>query len=290
VAGQGTGIQAPRRTPDELRTLPTWETVRMARDCGRPTTLDYAVAVFDDFQELHGDRAGGEDRAVVGGPAWLHGMPLMLIGHQKGHTTPELVERNFGMPQPAGYRKALRLMRLAEKLRLPVCTLVDTPGAFPGVEAEEGGQAGAIAATIMGAARLRVPIVSVVTGEGGSGGALALAVGNRVLMLEHAIYSVISPEGCSSILWGSAEEGPRAAAALRLTAADLLALGVVDGVVPEPVGGAQADPGQAADNLRRALLQALGELLPLSADELVAQRAARFESFGARVGEPCGER
>jgi acyl-CoA carboxylase subunit beta len=294
ATGDSDGLSAVLSAPERVRALPVWETVRLARDSGRPTTLDYAAAVFDEFQELHGDRSGGEDRAVVGGPASLAELPLMLIGHQKGHTTPELVERNFGMPQPAGYRKALRLMRLAEKLGLPIVTLVDTPGAFPGVEAEDRGQAGAIATTIMAAARLRVPIVSVVTGEGGSGGALALAVGNRVLMLEHAIYSVISPEGCSSILWGSPAEGARAAEALSLTAADLFRLGVVDGAVPEPEGGAQADPGQAAANLRQALVEALGELLSLSADELVAQRAARFEWFGARgearVEEHRGER
>jgi len=291
---QGPAPAAPRperdalRAPDQVRSLPAWETVQLARDIGRPTTLEYAAAALEDFQELHGDRVGGEDRAVVGGPAMLGDLPVMLIGQQKGHGTPELIERNFGMPHPAGYRKALRLMRLAEKLGMPVVTLVDTPGAYPGVAAEAGGQAGAIAAAIMAAARLRVPIVSVVTGEGGSGGALALAVGNRVLMLEHAIYSVISPEGCSVILWDAPAESPRAAAALRLTAADLLDLGVVDGVVPEPDGGAHADPAAAADNLRQALAQALGELLPLPAGELVAQRFQRFEAFGFQSGFQSG--
>jgi acetyl-CoA carboxylase carboxyl transferase subunit beta len=280
----GPGPAALLTASDAPPAGPAWDTVQLARDIGRPTTLEYAAAALDDFQELHGDRAGGEDLAVVGGPALLGDLPVMLIGQQKGHSTPELIERNFGMPQPAGYRKALRLMRLAEKLGMAVVTLVDTPGAYPGVAAEERGQAAAIAAAIMASSRLRVPIVSVVTGEGGSGGALALGVGNRVLMLEHAIYSVISPEGCSVILWDAPAESPRAAAALRLTAADLLRLGVIDGIVPEPEGGAQADPAAAADNLRRALAQALGELLPLTADELVAQRFQRFESFGYRTG------
>jgi acetyl-CoA carboxylase carboxyl transferase subunit beta len=267
-----------------------WTVVRAARHLDRPTTLDYLDLVFDDFCELHGDRCFGDDPAIVGGPARLGGRTVMVIGHQKGHDTRELVARNFGMAHPEGYRKAARLMDHAAALRLPVVTLVDTPGAYPGVEAEERGQATAVAECIMRSARLPVPIVSVITGEGGSGGALALATADRVLMLENAFYSVISPEGCAAILWRSREAAPEAARALRLTPGDLLRLGVVHAVVPEPAGGAHTDARAAAENLRRAVLDALDELTDVPAETLVKARHERFRGFGARRPRPSAER
>ncbi|WP_259275968.1 acetyl-CoA carboxylase carboxyltransferase subunit alpha, partial [Micromonospora chalcea] len=258
-----------------------WETVRTARHPGRPTTLDYLETAFDGFVELHGDRLGADCPAVVGGIARLDGRPLMVIGHQKGHTTAELVTRNFGMASPAGHRKALRLMRLAARLRLPVVTLVDTPGADPGVTAEQQGQAAAIAENILALTVLPTPVVAVVTGEGGSGGALALAVADRVLMLEHAVYSVISPEGCAAILWPDSSAAPQAARALRLTGADLCRLGVVDELVPEPRPAAHADPGGAAELLRLAVAANLAPLLTVPPATLVRRRRQRFRRFGA---------
>ena len=266
-----------------------WTVVRMARHLDRPTTLDYLDLVFDDFCELHGDRCFGDDPAIVGGPARLGGRPVMVIGHQKGHDTGELVARNFGMAHPEGYRKAVRLMDHAASLRLPVVTLVDTPGAYPGVEAEQRGQAMAIAECIMRSARLPVPVVCVITGEGGSGGALALGTADRVLMLENAFYSVISPEGCAAILWRSREAAPEAARALRLTPGDLLRLGVVHAVVPEPPGGAHADVRATADNLRRAVLDALDALTDVPAETLVKARYERFRGFGSRAPRPSTE-
>jgi acyl-CoA carboxylase subunit beta len=266
-----------RRLPD----VDAWRTVQMARDRGRPTTLDLAASVLDGFEELRGDRMGGEDPAIVGGIARLDGRPLMVIGHQKGHSLRELTARGFGMPAPAGYRKAARLMRTAAKLGLPVVTIVDTPGAHPGVESEAGGQAVAMAESIRLMAGLPVPIVTLIAGEGGSGGALALAVADEVLILSNAIYSVISPEGCASILWRDAGQAPAAAAALRLDARQLLRLGVVDGVVREPDGGAQADPRLTARRVHVALSAALRRLDGRSGDELVARRRARFRAFGA---------
>lgn len=258
-----------------------WETVRTARHPGRPTTLDYLETAFDGFVELHGDRLGADCPAVVGGLARLDGRPVMVIGHQKGHTTAELVARNFGMASPAGHRKALRLMRLAARLGLPVVTLVDTPGADPGVSAEQQGQAAAIAENILALSVLPTPVVAVVTGEGGSGGALALAVADRVLMLEHAVYSVISPEGCAAILWPDSSAAPQAARALRLTAADLCRLGVVDEVVPEPAPAAHGDPAAAADLLGRAVAGHLDGLLDVPAATLVRRRRNRFRRYGA---------
>jgi acetyl-CoA carboxylase carboxyl transferase subunit beta len=266
--------------PGQLADRPAWEVVKLARNIGRPTTLDYAGLIFDDFLELQGDRLYADSSSIVGGPASLAGHPVMLIGHQKGHTTNELVARNFGMPEPEGYRKALRLMRHAGRLGMPVITLVDTPGAFPGLGAEERGQAVAIAESIMEMARLPVPIVTVVTGEGGSGGALALAVGDRVLMLENAYYSVISPEGCSVILWSNAASAPRAAEALRVRAPDLLELRIVDGVVPEPEDGAHTDQVTTAENLKEALVTTLNELMPIDPQTLLAARYSRFRCFG----------
>ncbi|MEV2274680.1 acetyl-CoA carboxylase carboxyltransferase subunit alpha [Nocardiopsis sp. NPDC049922] len=262
----------PERAPSRI--------VAMARDIGRPTALDYCGLVFDDFVELHGDRATGDDPAVVAGVATLDGRSVVVLGHQKGHDTAELVRRNFGMPQPSGYHKARRLMDHAERHRMPVVTFVDTPGAHPGIEAEERGQGVAIAECILRMSRLTVPTVAVVTGEGGSGGALALGVGNRVLMLENAFYSVISPEGCSTILFGSAAESGRAAEALRISAPELLRLGVVDGVVPEPAEGAHTDRVATADHVGAALRSSLTELSHMTAEDLLDQRYDRFSRFG----------
>ncbi|MEU8421978.1 acetyl-CoA carboxylase carboxyltransferase subunit alpha [Micromonospora sp. NPDC048835] len=268
-----------------------WDTVRMARHPGRPTTLDYLDSVFDGFVELHGDRLGADCPAIVGGVARLAGRHVMVIGHQKGHTTAELVARNFGMASPAGHRKALRLMRLAARLGLPVVTLVDTPGADPGVSAEEQGQAAAIAENILTLTVLPTPVLAVITGEGGSGGALALAVADRVLMLENAVYSVISPEGCAAILWPDRSAAPQAARALRLTAPDLCRLGVVDEVVPEPSSAAHDDPAETAHRLRAALLANLLPLLDVPPAMLVRLRRQRFRRFGAnRSGVQAGRR
>ncbi|GAA2846790.1 hypothetical protein GCM10010517_03550 [Streptosporangium fragile] len=269
------------RDPGELSGGPTaQETVRLARDTRRPTALDYIWHLCSDFVELHGDRTHGDDPAIVGGTGLLGGMPVMIIGHQKGHDTKELVARNFGLAHPEGYRKALRLMRLADRLGLPVVTLVDTQGAAPGVGAEERGQSWAIAECLAGMSELSVPVVATVVGEGGSGGALALAVANRVLMLRHAVYSVISPESCSTILYGDPSHGPALAESLRITAPELLRLGVVDGVVPEPRGGAQEDPRAAMELLRAAVLESLRELSGLSGDELRKHRYERFRGLG----------
>jgi acyl-CoA carboxylase subunit beta len=264
----------------------SWDIVQLARNSGRPTTLEYIGHIFDDFQELQGDRYFAQDAAVVGGLARLDGVSVVVIGHQKGHTTAELLERNFGMPQPEGYRKALRLMRHAAKFGMPVVTFVDTAGAYPGIGAEERGQALAIAESIMAMSRLPVPTVSVVTGEGGSGGAIALAVADRVLMLENAYYSVISPEGCSTILFGDAAAAPRAAAALRITASELLPLRVVDGVVREPPAGAHTDTAAAGTALRAAVAGALAELAGLSPAELLERRYDRFRAFGDPDRQP----
>ena len=267
-----------------------WTVVRQSRRLDRPTTLDYLRLVFDDFCELHGDRCFGDDPAIVGGPARLGERTMMVIGTQKGHTTRELVARNFGMAHPEGYRKVLRLMNHAASVRLPVVTLIDTPGAYPGVDAEQRGQAVAVAECIMRSSRLPVPVVPVITGEGGSGGALALGTGDRVLMLENAFYSVISPEGCAAILWRSRDSAPEAARALRLSAGDLLRLGVVHAVVPEPAGGAQTDPQAAAENLRRAVLDTLDELADVPADILVKARHARFRAYGCGTALPGADR
>lgn len=257
-----------------------WEVVQLARQIDRPTTLEYIGHVFDDFQELHGDRLYADDPAIVGGLARLGRLTVVVVGHQKGHTTGELVDHNFGMPQPEGYRKALRVMCHAARFGMPIVALIDTPGAYPGVGAEERGQSIAIAESILSMSRLPVPIISIVTGEGGSGGALALAVGDRVLMLENSYLSVISPEGCSVILFRDAAAAPTAAAALKLTAPDLLRLGIVDAAVPEPVGGAHVDHGTAAANLKSAIATSLHELLPLDVEELLDGRYKRFRRFG----------
>lgn len=269
------------RDPAALSSSRTaWETVKLARDVRRPTTLDYVAQMCTDFVELHGDRGHGDDPAIVGGIATIDGVSVMIVGHQKGHNSAELVARNFGMPQPEGYRKALRLMRIADRYGLPVVTLVDAQGAAPGIGAEERGQAWAIAECIAGMSELAVPVVSVITGEGGSGGAIALAVANQVFMMENGCYSVISPESCSTILHGDASHGAQMAEALRITAPQLLRLGVIDGVITEPEGSAAAAPAQAAASLKAAILGALHDLRGRTADELLAQRFDRFRQLG----------
>jgi acyl-CoA carboxylase subunit beta len=271
------------RDPELLADDDAWQVVQRARELQRPTTLRYIHNIVDGFFELHGDRVYGDCPAIVGGVGWLCGVPVVVIGHEKGNSTAERVSRNFGMASPMGYRKAARLMRLAAKLRMPLITFIDTPGAYPGVEAEQQGQAIAIAENLRLMSTLPVPVIAVVTGEGGSGGALALGVANRVLMFASAIYSVISPEGCASILWKSATAAPAAAGALGLRARDLLAAGIVDGVIPEPAGGVAREPGAAARLLASALAGTLRDLSRLTPGQLVADRRARFRAFGADV-------
>lgn len=280
-AGPSSAPATPRAVASEpVGTRPAWESVQLARHQDRPNLAEYIDRVCDDFIELHGDRHFGDDQSIVGGLASIGGRPVMLVGHQKGRGTRESITRNFGMPHPEGYRKALRLMEYAGRFGLPLVTIIDTPGAYPGLQAEERNQSEAIARNLMVMARLRTPIVSTIIGEGGSGGALAIGVGNRVLMLENAIYSVISPEGCATILFKDATAAPRAAEASRLTAGELMKLGVADEVVPEPDGGAHTDPDAAAAALREALVRNLDELSALSPEELVDQRYARFRAFG----------
>jgi acetyl-CoA carboxylase carboxyl transferase subunit alpha len=266
---------------ETYRNLSPIEQVQVARHPQRPYTLDYLKLIFSDWMELHGDRLFRDDAAIVGGWARLEGQPVMVVGHQKGRDMKANLRRNFGMPHPEGYRKALRLMRLAEKFGRPVITFIDTPGAYPGIGAEERGQAEAIATNLREMARLRVPTISAVIGEGGSGGALALGVTDRILMLEHAIYSVISPEGCAAILWRSAEHRDKAAAALKVTSKDLVNLGIADEVIPEPAGGAHADWEETAANLRESLVRNLGELSRKKTDALLKDRWAKFEAMGA---------
>jgi acetyl-CoA carboxylase carboxyl transferase subunit alpha len=260
--------------------LTAWQRAQVARHPKRPHTLDLYQLLLEDFVELHGDRMFGDDKAIVGGLARFEGEPVVVIGHQKGRDTRENIARNFGMPHPEGYRKALRLMQLGGKFRTPVITFIDTPGAYPGVGAEERGQAEAIARNLREMAGLATPIVCVVTGEGGSGGALAIGVGDRVLMLEHAIYSVISPEGCAAILWNDAAKAPEAAQLMRVTAPDLLRLGVIDAIVPEPPGGAHRNWTETASNLRVALSDHLWQLRSMSGPELIEARYDRFRRIG----------
>ena len=267
-------------TKDLYGKLTPWQISQVARHPQRPYTLDYAELIFTDFKELHGDRAFADDKAIVGGLARFNGQSCVVIGHQKGRDTKEKIARNFGMPRPEGYRKAMRLMKLAEKFGLPVFTFVDTPGAYPGIGAEERGQSEAIGHSIYLMAELRVPIISTILGEGGSGGALAIAVADQVLMLQYSTYSVISPEGCASILWKSADRAPDAAETMGITAARLKALNLVDRVVNEPVGGAHRDPRAMATALKRALGDALRELEALTPSELVAQRYDKLMSYG----------
>ena len=260
--------------------LTPWQIAQLARHPQRPYTLDYIPLIFSDFQELHGDRMYADDCAIVGGMARLDGRPIMLIGQQKGRDTKERVRCNYGMPKPEGYRKALRLMKLAERFQLPIVTLIDTPGAYPGVGSEERNQSEAIARNLFEMASLQVPVVSCVIGEGGSGGALAIGVCDRLLMLQYSVYSVISPEGCASILWKSADKKELAADAMAITAERLSRLKLVDEVIREPLGGAHREPLATAESLRSALLRRLDELEKLSLDELLEQRATRWRSFG----------
>jgi acetyl-CoA carboxylase carboxyl transferase subunit alpha len=260
--------------------LTAWQRTQIARHPKRPHTLDLVDLLLEDWVELHGDRVFGDDKAIVGGLATFDGEPVVVIGHQKGRDTRENIARNFGMPHPEGYRKALRLMQLAGKFGKPIITLIDTPGAYPGLAAEERGQAEAIARNLREMAGLPTPIVCVVTGEGGSGGALALGVGNRVLMLEYAIYSVISPEGCAAILWGEAAKAPEAAELMRVTAPDLLKLGVIDAIVPEPVGGAHRNWEATAASLRAVLREQLWQLKSKSEAELIEERQEKFRRIG----------
>lgn len=269
------------RHADELRDDDPWELVKRARDLTRPTSLEYIALLTDDFEEFRGDRVSGDCPAIVAGIGCLAGRWAVFIGHQKGHTIAELTARNFGMPTPAGYRKAARVMRMAAKLNVPVITLIDTPGAYPGAEAEEKGQAVAIAENLRLMVSLPVPIVAVITGEGGSGGALGLAVADRVYICSNAVYSVISPEGCAAILWKDAKAAPRAAAALRLSPPDLLRLGVVDGVIPEPGAGAGEDPVEAAQRVGAVIVDALLELTVLRSAELIARRRDGFRRHTA---------
>jgi len=267
-------------TKDVYSNLSPWQVTQIARHPQRPYTLDYVGEIFTDFQELHGDRAFADDASVVGGLARFNGLACMVLGQQKGRDTRERALRNFGMSRPEGYRKALRLMKLAEKFGLPVFTFVDTPGAYPGIGAEERGQSEAIGRNIFEMAQLEVPIVTTVIGEGGSGGALAIAVADQVLMLQYAVYSVISPEGCASILWKTAERASDAAEALGITAHRLKALGLIDKIVAEPVGGAHRDLRHMASQLKRALVDAMRQVIDLKPKELLQRRHDRLQSYG----------
>jgi acetyl-CoA carboxylase carboxyl transferase subunit alpha len=260
--------------------LTQWQIAQLARHPQRPYTLDYVSALFSDFQELHGDRMYADDHAIVAGPARLDGKPVMIIGHQKGRDTKERVRRNYGMPKPEGYRKALRLMKLAERFRMPLITFIDTAGAYPGVGAEERGQSEAIARNLFEMSKLQIPILTVVIGEGGSGGALAIGVCDRLLMLQYSIYSVISPEGCAGILWRSADKKDLAAEAMGVSAERIAKLGVVDEVIREPLGGAHRDPQAMVDAVKDSILRHLNDLQAKPLDQLLANRAERVRNYG----------
>ena len=262
------------------KNLTVWQRVQIARHPDRPYTLDYIRMITDEFVELHGDRQYADDLALIAGFARIDGHKVMILGHQKGRDTKENVKRNFGCAHPEGYRKAMRLMEMAAKFRLPVVTLIDTPGAYPGIGAEERGQAQAIAENLCDMSRLSTPVIAVVIGEGGSGGAIGIGVADRVLILEHAYYSVISPEGCASILWRSAEKAPQAAEALKITGEHLRDFGIADEVIEEPRGGAHRDPVLIAERLKGALVKHIGELVPLSGEELLEQRYQKFRAIG----------
>jgi len=270
----------PEAAPQPPPTNPSWERVQLARHPKRPHSLDYIQRIFTGFQELHGDRGYADDPAIVGGMAWFDAKPVMIVAQQKGRDTKQKLHRNFGMPKPEGYRKALRLMKLAAKFGRPVISIVDTPGAYPGIDAEERGEAEAIAVNLREMSRLGVPVVVIVIGEGGSGGALAIAVGNRIYMLENAVYSVISPESCAAIIYRDAGKAPRAAEALKLTAPDLLELKLIDGIIAEPEGGAQNDWDAAAEAVRHQLREALLDLSGLTPELCIEQRYAKFRRMG----------
>jgi acetyl-CoA carboxylase carboxyl transferase subunit alpha len=267
-------------TESVFSNLSAWQICQLSRHPQRIYTLDYIELMLTDFHELHGDRAFADDPAIVGGPAKLDGLPVMIIGHQKGRDTKEKIYRNFGMPRPEGYRKALRLMKLAERFHLPILCLIDTPGAYPGINAEERGQSEAIARNLFEMATLKTPIICTVIGEGGSGGALAIGVGDRLLMLEYSTYSVISPEGCASILWKSADKAELAAEAMGVTSDRILELGLIDEIVPEPLGGCHRDREKTADNLRNTLKRCLEDLRGIPIDKLLDDRYRRLMSYG----------
>ncbi|HTH93905.1 MAG TPA: acetyl-CoA carboxylase carboxyltransferase subunit alpha [Rhodocyclaceae bacterium] len=273
-------IKSQALTKDIYAKLSSWQSAQVARHSQRPYTLDYVNLMFTDFEELHGDRNFADDHAIVGGLARFNGQPCMVIGHQKGRDTKEKIFRNFGMPRPEGYRKALRLMKMAERFELPIFTFVDTPGAYPGIDAEERGQSEAIGRNLFEMAELKVPLIATIIGEGGSGGALAIAVGDAVNMLQYSVYSVISPEGCASILWKSAERANEAAETLGITAARLKTLGLVDRVVTEPLGGAHRDHQAMAVTLKKVLQEQLKQLTALPANELVERRFERVMAYG----------
>ncbi|MBK7646553.1 MAG: acetyl-CoA carboxylase carboxyltransferase subunit alpha [Betaproteobacteria bacterium] len=273
-------------TKDIYAKLTPWQISQVARHPQRPYTLDYLSLIFTDFEELHGDRAFADDHAIVGGLARFNGQSVMVIGHQKGRDTKEKIYRNFGMPRPEGYRKALRLMKLAEKFDIPVMTFVDTPGAYPGIDAEERGQSEAIGRNLYVMAELKVPVIVTIIGEGGSGGALAIAVGDTVQMLQYSTYSVISPEGCASILWKSADKAPEAAETMGITAQRLKTLGLIDKIVSEPLGGAHRDHAAMAQNLKKVLQDALKQLSGQSTADLLATRYERLMSYGRYKEQP----
>ena len=278
----GIDVSVPETT-DGLKvatTNPSWERVQLARHPKRPHSFDYIQALTTGFEELHGDRLYGDDKSIIAGMGFFEGAPVIIIGQQKGRDTKEKLLRNFGMPKPEGYRKALRVMQLAAKFQRPIITLVDTPGAYPGIDAEERGQAEAIAYNLREMSRLRTAVITVVIGEGGSGGALGLGVANRVYMLENAYYSVISPESCAAIIYRDSGKAPEAAASLRMTASDLLGMKLIDGIVPEPAGGAHLDPEAAITALRHTLKDALAELAGLSAEQLIDERYEKFRQMG----------
>lgn len=276
-------------TESIFRGLSSWQISQLSRHPKRPYMLDYIKRIFTDFDELHGDRAFADDPAIIGGMTRLAGQPVMVIGHQKGREVKEKVRRNFGMPKPEGYRKALRLMEMAERFKLPVLTFIDTPGAFPGIDAEERGQSEAIARNLRVMSQLKTPIIATVIGEGGSGGALAIGVCDHLQMLEFSTYSVISPEGCASILWRSADKAPEAAEAMGLTAGRLHELGIVDQVIKEPLGGAHRDHDQAADAVRKALETQLESLRAMDMDALIDRRYERLMSYGNVTSDPADE-
>jgi acetyl-CoA carboxylase carboxyl transferase subunit alpha len=295
TAGAGVNVQdeigrlqakSDQLTRNIFSRLSPWQITQLARHPQRPYTLDYLRLAFTEFEELHGDRMFGDDQALIGGPARLDGEPVMIIGHQKGRDTKERVRRNYGMPKPEGYRKALRLMHLADRFGLPLVTFIDTPGAYPGLESEERGQSEAIARNLFEMAKLRVPVVSVVIGEGGSGGALAIGVCDRLLMLQFSTYSVISPEGCASILWKSADKKETAAEAMGLTADRLRTLGLVDELIAEPLGGAHRNPAVIASSVKDAIARQLRELRAKSRETLLAERSRRIAGFGVFTEEP----
>jgi acetyl-CoA carboxylase carboxyl transferase subunit alpha len=281
MANEQTASVGGQLTPEQLAQKdPSWQRVLLARHAKRPYSLDYIERLFTDFREIHGDRSFADDPAIVCGMGFFEGQPVMVIGEQKGRDTKQRFHRNFGMPKPEGYRKAIRVMKMAAKFGRPVVTFLDTPGAYPGIDAEERGQAEAIAHNLREMARLAVPVIVVVIGEGGSGGALALGVGNQVYMMDNAIYSVISPESCAAIIWRDSGKAELAAKALRITAADLHRLGLIDGIVPEPPGGAHEDWEEAARLLGETLRKALAELGRMPGEELVQQRYEKFRNMG----------